>query len=83
VDALLRDNDVVHYDRESDPGETHNLASDPEHRGLVESLSGKLEALIDAEIGADEHAWVTERPILLGPPRWRGDSVGAVPVASA
>ncbi|HET7801898.1 MAG TPA: sulfatase-like hydrolase/transferase [Humibacillus xanthopallidus] len=83
VDELLRDNDVVLYDRQSDPGETNNLASDPEHRGLVESLGAKLEALIDAEIGADEHAWVAERPILLGPPRWRGDSVGAVPAASA
>ena len=44
VDELVRDNDVVLYDRDSDPGETQNLASDPAHLGLVESLLIKLEA---------------------------------------
>ena len=41
---------------------------------LVETLSARLEALIDAEIGADTHAWVPEKPLLLGLPRWRGDA---------
>jgi arylsulfatase A-like enzyme len=82
LDELLRDNDVVLYDRQSDPGETTNLAGDADHQGLVASLSTKLEALIDTEIGADDHAWVPERPILLGPPRWRGDAVGARQPAS-
>ena len=71
---LLRDNDVVLYDRATDPGETVNLAHDPASASLVETLATKLEALIDAEIGADDHSWVPERPLLLGPPRWRGDA---------
>jgi len=34
------------------------------------------QALIDAEIGSDVDAWVTdsERPHLLGWPAWRGDT---------
>mgnify|MGYP000928881641 CR=1 FL=1 len=31
----------------------------------------------DAEIGADDQPWVTERPRLLGYPSWRGDAIGA------
>lgn len=34
----------------------------------------KLEALIDAEIGRDDQPWITEKPLLLGAPKWRGDS---------
>jgi arylsulfatase len=74
VDALVRDNDVVLYDRHTDPEETVNLAADPAHRELVATLSAKLEALLDAEIGPDSRAWVPERPPLLGVPRWRGDA---------
>jgi arylsulfatase len=73
VEQLLADNDVVLYDRTNDPHEQVNLADDAAHRQLVAGLSAKLEALIDAEIGADEHAWVTERPRLIGYPTWRGD----------
>jgi arylsulfatase len=74
VEELLRDNDVVLYDRETDPDEMVNLAADPANHGLVATYLAKLEALIDDEIGRDDAAWVTERPLLLGPPRWRGDA---------
>jgi arylsulfatase len=74
VEELLADNDVVLYDRVADPTEQTNLADDPAHRNLVETYRGKLEALIDAEIGPDGRAWVTERPLLLGVPTWRGDA---------
>ncbi|MDH6115090.1 arylsulfatase A-like enzyme [Kitasatospora sp. MAP12-15] len=77
VDALFANNDVVLYDRQTDPAEMHNLAADPVHRELVARYSALLEALIDSEIGADDRAWVTERPHLLGWPTWRGDT--AVP----
>lgn len=73
--AELRDhNDVVLYDRATDPGETVNLASDPGNDALVEQYREHLERLIDAEIGRDDRAWVPERPRLLGMPRWRGDA---------
>lgn len=66
VDELLRDNDVVLYDRASDPDELTNLAHDPAHRGVVADCLTRLEDLIDAEIGADDHSWVADRPALLG-----------------
>jgi hypothetical protein len=31
--------------------------------------------LIDAEIGDDRRAWVTERPNLPGWPTWKGDAI--------
>jgi arylsulfatase len=74
VERLLADNDVVLYDRLTDPHEQTNLAADPASRDLVTTLLGKLEALIDAEIGEDTHAWVAERPRLVGWPTWRGDA---------
>jgi arylsulfatase len=74
TDALLADNDVVLYDREQDPDELRNLAADPAHRALVDRYRGLLEELIDAEIGTDTRAWVTERPRLLGWPTWHGDT---------
>jgi arylsulfatase len=74
TEALLADNDVVLYDREQDPAEMRNLAADPAHRGLVERYRARLEGLIDAEIGDDTRAWVTERPRLLGWPTWHGDT---------
>jgi arylsulfatase A-like enzyme len=74
VDALFADNDVVLYDRDADPAEMTNLALDPAQRGLVADYCAKLEALITAEVGADTHTWVTERPNLLGWPTWRGDT---------
>jgi arylsulfatase len=66
VTQLFADNDVVLYDRHTDPSETINLATQPEHRELVADYSRRLEALIDAEIGPDVDAWVTSRPQLSG-----------------
>jgi arylsulfatase len=74
LDRLLADNDVVLYDRHTDPHEQVNLANNPANRSLVSDLSTKLEALIDAEIGTDTRAWVAERPRLVGWPTWRGDA---------
>ena len=74
VDALFASNDVVLYDRATDPAEVTNLALDPAHRELVAGYCAKLEALITTEIGDDARAWVHERPQLLGWPTWRGDT---------
>jgi arylsulfatase len=74
IERLLTDNDVVLYDRETDPHEQVNLAPDPPHRNLVSDLLMKLESLIDTEIGSDTRAWVPERPRLVGWPTWRGDA---------
>jgi arylsulfatase len=79
VDSLYASNDVVLYDRTNDPDETTNLAADPSARDLVASLNTRLEALIDAEVGGDTRAWVTERPRLLGWPTWQGDAPHPVP----
>ena len=68
LDGLFAGNDVVLYDRVADPHELVNIADQPEHRSLVAGYSSKLEALITAEVGEDLHAWVTERPALMGPP---------------
>ena len=74
IERLLADNDVVLYDRETDPNEQVNLAADPMHHEILAELSNKLESLIDAEIGTDTRAWVPERPRLVGWPTWRGDA---------
>lgn len=74
VERLLADNDVVVYDRQTDPHEQVNLANDPAHRQLVVDLLARLELLIDNEIGPDHRAWVAERPRLVGWPTWRGDA---------
>ncbi|MER6317582.1 sulfatase-like hydrolase/transferase [Streptomyces sp. NPDC001581] len=73
-EALYAQNDVVLYDRVEDPHEMRNLAADPAHRELVARYNTLLEDLISAEIGTDTHAWVTERPNLLGWPTWHGDT---------
>ena len=74
VDQLLADNDVVLYDRDTDPDEQRNLALDPAHRDLLATYNSRLEALIDDEIGADDNAWVADKPRLLGLPTWHGDT---------
>jgi arylsulfatase len=74
VERLLADNDVVLYDRATDPHEQVNLATDPAHRELISEMLAKCESLIDAEIGPDTHAWVPERPRLVSWPTWRGDA---------
>jgi arylsulfatase len=77
VASLMAANDVVLYDRESDPDELHNLALEPSSQPLVEDCSARLERLISDEIGADQHAWVLERPKLVAWPAWRGDGAHA------
>jgi arylsulfatase len=68
LDELLARNDVVLYDRATDPHEMVNLAHDPASAHLVEQCRERLEALISAEIGDDTHCWVSERPNRFGGP---------------
>ena len=51
---LYRANDVELFDLQTDPSETANRAVDREKNSvLIATMSGKLEALIKAEIGDD------------------------------
>jgi arylsulfatase len=77
VEELVTDNDVVLYDRLSDPHEQVNLAYVPEHRDTVAVLLARLEQLITDEIGRDLHNWVVERPRLGDWPAWHGDRARA------
>ena len=55
LDELYRWNDVELFDLEADPAETVNLAADrAANAALIESMNGKLNAIIAAEIGADD-----------------------------
>lgn len=55
LDDLYRDNDVELYDLKADPEEMTNLATDrTANSKLVETMMGKLEAAIAAEIGVDD-----------------------------
>jgi arylsulfatase len=74
VDSLVAHNDVVLYDRATDPDEMANLALDPAQQALVAQYSDKLETLISEEIGEDHDTWVLDRPHLVGWPSWRGDA---------
>jgi arylsulfatase len=76
VDSLFAHNDVVLYDRATDPDEMTNLALDPARHRLVAEYSDQLEALISEEIGEDDDTWVLDRPHLVGWPSWRGDANG-------
>jgi arylsulfatase len=73
VESLFAHNDVVLYDRTTDPDELVNLAGDPAHDAIVAEVSAKLEGLITTEIGDDTNSWVLERPGLMGLPPWHGD----------
>jgi arylsulfatase A-like enzyme len=54
IAGLYKNNDVELFDLEADRTETVNLAADREKNGeLITTMSGKLEALIKAEIGDD------------------------------
>ena len=56
-EALFTHNDVVLYDRVSDPDELVNLAHAyyrDRHRELILELNAKLNALLDAEGAAEE-----------------------------
>jgi N-sulfoglucosamine sulfohydrolase len=48
LEAFLHRPALELYDLEADPGESHNLASTPEHAGLVAQLRARLEAFQDA-----------------------------------
>jgi len=51
---LYKANDVELFDLQTDPTEIENLAAEREkHSALIATMSGKLEALIKAEIGDD------------------------------
>jgi arylsulfatase len=55
LDELFKWNDVELYDVQSDPDEIHNLANDRAgNAALLTTMSGKLEAIIKAEIGKDD-----------------------------
>jgi arylsulfatase len=54
VEALFKLNEVELYDVERDPLETNNLAVDAaKNRELLEAMNGKLNTLIDREVGED------------------------------
>jgi arylsulfatase len=74
LESLVAHNDVVLYDRQDDPGELHNLATDHDHQNLVVEYSDRLEQLITAEIGQDLDTWVLDRPNLGAWPNWHGDA---------
>lgn len=55
LDELFKWNDVELYDLQADPGEMTNLAADRvANAALISTMNGKLEALIEAEIGKDD-----------------------------
>lgn len=55
LDELYRYNDLELYDRENDPAEAVNLATDRARNGdLLLEMSAKLEAAIRAEMGVDD-----------------------------
>ncbi len=55
VDELFKWNDVELYDIAQDPGEMKNLATDRvANNALLQTMNGKLEAVIKAEIGKDD-----------------------------
>jgi arylsulfatase len=74
LDALYTANDVELFDLQADPAESKNLAADrATHAALIETMSGKLESLIKAEIGEDNGrempevakvSWTIDRPDL-------------------
>jgi arylsulfatase A-like enzyme len=56
-DTLTAHNDLELYDTQADPDEIVNLAAQPEaHRDLILSLNERTNALLAAEVGADDGA---------------------------
>jgi arylsulfatase len=61
LDELLRNNDVQVFDLQSDPGETHNLALEPEkNRETILRMNALMNTLIAKEIGANDGRYLTE-----------------------
>ena len=55
LDELFAHNDVELYDLESDPDELVNLAADrASNAGILEEMNGRLNELIERQIGKDE-----------------------------
>jgi arylsulfatase len=57
VEELLKNNDVALYDLQSDPEEMDNLANPDSSlydEALLKEMNGKLNALIESEIGEDK-----------------------------
>ncbi len=54
LEELFAHNDVELFDLESDPNEMKNLAADrPRHGDLLVAMNGKLNALVETEVGED------------------------------
>jgi arylsulfatase len=53
LEELQRLNDVELYDTHADPNEMNNLASSARNQELLLAMNGKLNRLIDAEVGED------------------------------
>ncbi len=74
LDELFKWNDVELFDLKSDPSENNNLAVNrTENASLLAAMNSKLEAIIKAEIGADDGRempniptidWTIDRPDL-------------------
>ena len=54
LEQVLKFNDVELFDLKTDPHEMHNLALAAEHRELLMAMNGKLNRLIDSEVGMDD-----------------------------
>jgi arylsulfatase A-like enzyme len=58
-EELLRTHDVELYDTETDPGETRNLAAEPNQWSAeIERLNAMVNRLIAAEVGVDDGSFV-------------------------
>lgn len=65
IDELFQWNDVELFDLQADPGETKNLAVDKEtNHDLILAMNAKLEAIIRAEIGADDGRELPNMPLV-------------------
>ena len=53
LEALFKLNDVELHDSARDPMEQNNLALDPKHREILETMNAKCNGLIDREVGED------------------------------
>jgi arylsulfatase A-like enzyme len=74
LDQLFEHNDVELYDRQEDPDENNNLASDPASREVLSTMLNKLEQLIDDEIGEDTRSIVLDHVNpMMAPAAWHGD----------
>lgn len=58
-DALVSTHDLELYDTVTDPGETRNLAADPQSvKAEIERLNAMLNRLLAAEVGVDDGSFV-------------------------